>query len=266
MSVLGPFGIITLRDRLWNCRQNVGNGQSPTNPPVYNLDPSVAAKQMAALNSAAMARRATHGPSNDKSQSPSVPFATISSYQPPASAASMNPPQPSHGMPGGPTLPQQQAQPQQQQQGQQQQINNVQRQRVGFLQGISHFMSRAGNPLPPNITGVHVPNYDPNTSPWKLLEPGTELGTFRLSGKNIDIFKLFNVVFSNGGSSKVRKIGGLIDVNSCLPLFAIVQRCSMGQFGATCVRVTSRNSTDTRETCSSRDSHCGISQEDNWPV
>jgi SWI/SNF chromatin-remodeling complex subunit SWI1 len=148
---------------------------------------------MAALNSAGMARRATHGPSNDNSQSPNVSFATISSYQPPINNPAMNQPPQSHPSLPTPTHPQHPT-PQQQQQ---------QRQRQSFLQGLSAFMSRGGNPLPPTVTGIAVPNWDGNSTHWKALEPGTELGTFKLAGKNIDLWKLFNLVAQAGGSVKV---------------------------------------------------------------
>jgi hypothetical protein len=163
-------------------RQNGGNNLSPTNPAsLYALDPNAAAKQMAALNSAGRARRATHGPSDDKSQSPNVSFATISSYQPPSN------PTPS----ADPQQHPQQLNPQQQ------------RQRQAFLHGLATFMSHRNNPLPPNVTGVPVPNFDPNTTVWKALEPGTEIGTFKLAGKNIDLFRLFNLALQAGGSNKV---------------------------------------------------------------
>ena len=163
-----------------------------------------AAKQMAALNAAGKARRATHGPSDDKTQSPNVSFATISNYQPPSGSTSMSHPQSSFPITATPMNPQQQQQ-QQQQQGPQQvhQPSMQQRNRQGFLHGLATFMSHRNTPLPSSITGFPIPTYDHNNSIWKALEPGTELGAFKLCGKSIDLYRLFNTILQAGGSSKV---------------------------------------------------------------
>lgn len=197
-------------------RSSVGNGQSPSNSgPMFNLDPMAAAKQMAALSSAGRARRATHGPVDDKSQSPTIPFASLSSYMTPGLPANpMNhPPQTASSVSQLTTNPQQQQQQQPQQQPQhaqtpqnqaQQQLMHQLRNRQGFLQGLATFLSHRGTPLPATITGMQAPNWNPENTPWKPLEPGTEIGTFKLAGKNIDIHRLFNMVFQVGGSTKVR--------------------------------------------------------------
>lgn len=106
---------------------------------------------------------------------------------------------------------QQQQQPQQQPQHAQTPQNQAQQQlmqqlrnRQGFLQGLATFLSHRGTPLPATITGMQAPNWNPENTPWKPLEPGTEIGTFKLAGKNIDIHRLFNMVFQVGGSTKVR--------------------------------------------------------------
>lgn len=141
---------------------------------------------MAALNSAGRARRAAQGPTaDDNSQSPSVSFATIGSYQPPPSAAPMSMPQ--------------------QQQQQQQQLTPQQRQRQGFYQGLATFMSHRGSPLPPTVTGVQVPNFDPNNTMWKSIEPSSEIGGIKLCGKDVDLYRVFNMVLQAGGSNKVSK-------------------------------------------------------------
>jgi SWI/SNF chromatin-remodeling complex subunit SWI1 len=78
-----------------------------------------------------------------------------------------------------------------------------QRQR-NFLNGLSSVMAAKGTPLPPNLTGVPNAQYDPNTSPWKALEPSTtEVGAFRLAGKDVDLFRLWGLVFQAGGHAKV---------------------------------------------------------------
>lgn len=78
-----------------------------------------------------------------------------------------------------------------------------QRQR-NFLNGLTSVMSARGTPLPPALTGVPNPQYDPNTSLWKALEPSpTEVGAFRLAGKDVDLFRLWGLVFQAGGHAKV---------------------------------------------------------------
>ena len=78
-----------------------------------------------------------------------------------------------------------------------------QRQR-NFLNGLTSVMSAKGTPLPPALTGVANSQYDPNTSPWKALEPSsTELGAFKLAGKDVDLFRLWGLVFQAGGHAKV---------------------------------------------------------------
>jgi SWI/SNF chromatin-remodeling complex subunit SWI1 len=76
------------------------------------------------------------------------------------------------------------------------------RQRV-FLNGLASVMSAKGSPLPPTLTGVPDPRYDPVNSPWKVLELSTELGAFRLAGKDVDLFRLWGLVFQGGGHAKV---------------------------------------------------------------
>jgi SWI/SNF chromatin-remodeling complex subunit SWI1 len=78
-----------------------------------------------------------------------------------------------------------------------------QRQR-NFLNGLTSVMSAKGTPLPPALTGIPNQQYDPNNSPWKALEPSpTEVGAFRLAGKDVDLFRLWGLVFQAGGHAKV---------------------------------------------------------------
>jgi SWI/SNF chromatin-remodeling complex subunit SWI1 len=160
---------------------------------MFNLDSVAASKQMAAERA-----RRVHGPSNgSKTQSPSFSFASTSGYQTPNSTTNpiSHPQQPATSVPMNP----------QQLQAQQQQMQQLaQQQRNRFLQGLANFMAHKGSPLPPSITGISAPNFDPNTTIWKALEPGTEFGTFKLCGKNIDLQRLFNLVIQAGGSGKVR--------------------------------------------------------------
>lgn len=73
-----------------------------------------------------------------------------------------------------------------------------------FLGGVARIMFNRNTPLPPSITGVQVP-FDPATSPWKGLEPASEPGGFKLAGKDVDLFRLWNLVFQAGGSNKIQQ-------------------------------------------------------------
>jgi SWI/SNF chromatin-remodeling complex subunit SWI1 len=80
----------------------------------------------------------------------------------------------------------------------------LQHRQRNFLNGLTTVMSARNTPLPPALTGVPNAQYDPNTSPWKALEPSpTEIGAFRLAGKDVDLFRLWGLVFQAGGHAKV---------------------------------------------------------------
>lgn len=81
-----------------------------------------------------------------------------------------------------------------------------QQRKLSFLTGLANAMAKRGTPLPPALTGVAVPNYDPNNSPFAFVEPSTEVGSFRLAGKDVDLLKLWATVFANHGGHAVRYI------------------------------------------------------------
>ncbi|PPQ89376.1 hypothetical protein CVT25_002194 [Psilocybe cyanescens] len=81
--------------------------------------------------------------------------------------------------------------------------NAVKTRQHAFLQGIASIMSKRNTPLPPSLTGVQVPNYDPTNSPYSIIEPSAEVGSFRLAGKDVDLWKLWGLVFQNGGGNAV---------------------------------------------------------------
>ncbi|KDR85141.1 hypothetical protein GALMADRAFT_233788 [Galerina marginata CBS 339.88] len=78
----------------------------------------------------------------------------------------------------------------------------------GFLQGLAGLMAKKGTPLPPSLTGIPSLNYDPNNSPWSIIESSTEVGSFRLAGKDVDLFKLWGLVFQSGGGPAVNNAKG----------------------------------------------------------
>ena len=76
-------------------------------------------------------------------------------------------------------------------------------QRQGFFKMLNDLMVQQNNPLPPALTGVPNPNFDPSKSRFNMLDiPGE--GCFRFAGKAIDVYDLFTIVMQTfGGSTKV---------------------------------------------------------------
>ncbi|KAK0465423.1 uncharacterized protein EV420DRAFT_958602 [Desarmillaria tabescens] len=183
-------------------------------PSFFNLDASQAAKQMAALSAASNARMAnsrsasvvggtssgsylggiTSGMhstvSHDQSASAGGhPNFQMPNSQPPNSA---NAPflDPTMSNPAAPRSAPSSAQYRQRHQG--------------FLAGLANIMAKRNTPLPPALTGIPTPNYDPNTSQFKMIEPSqTEIGCFRLAGRDIDLFKLWGLTIQQGGGSVI---------------------------------------------------------------
>ena len=79
---------------------------------------------------------------------------------------------------------------------------NIQKRREDFLRVVGNVMLQRGMPWPPGISGMPTP-WDPNTSPYKSIEPGSEVGTFKLAGRDVDLFNLWNQIVNHGGSGKV---------------------------------------------------------------
>ncbi|KAL4069547.1 hypothetical protein J3A83DRAFT_4373824 [Scleroderma citrinum] len=74
-----------------------------------------------------------------------------------------------------------------------------------LLYNLATLHNSRGTPLPPGLTGCpYPPNYDPTNSCWKNIEcvPG-EIGVFRLGGKDIELAKLWSIIWRAGGSAKV---------------------------------------------------------------
>ncbi|TDL28413.1 hypothetical protein BD410DRAFT_811550 [Rickenella mellea] len=81
--------------------------------------------------------------------------------------------------------------------------NSKQRQQ-NFLSGLATIMSARNTPLPPSITGAQS-TFDPASSHWNSVEPASEIGGFKLAGKDVDLFKLWGLVFQFGGSAKLQQ-------------------------------------------------------------
>ncbi|CAA7266582.1 unnamed protein product [Cyclocybe aegerita] len=85
--------------------------------------------------------------------------------------------------------------------------NSLKHRQQGFLTGLANVFAKRGQPLPPSLTGIASPNYDPTTSPWSLIE-SSEVGTFKLAGKDVNLFKLWGLVFQQGGGAAVTNMNG----------------------------------------------------------
>lgn len=205
--------------------------------PYFNLDPSQAAKQMAALTAASQARiansRVPPAPlsSGGTNSGPFLGGINSNSYPPGShdlvSTSSVGgganyqmpnnhgPPPPQNASFLDPSMPQSNPATRNPIQS----ATSLKQRQQGFLNGLASIMAKRSTPLPPALTGVPASNYDPNNSPWKIIEPSpTEIGSFRLAGKDVDLFKLWGVVFQNGGGNVVCRLA--------LPSFILIEHSS----------------------------------------
>jgi SWI/SNF chromatin-remodeling complex subunit SWI1 len=199
-----------------------GPGFDPS-PYLNSLDPTQAAKQMAALSAASQARIANSRPPpsqlNLSGGTNSAPFlggintpqytALNHDIMPSSSTATPAFQMPNnHGLPPTPNPASflDSPQPSASTRNPPHPSTSLKQRQQGFLQGLANVMAKRNTPLPPALTGIPVQNYDPATSPWKTIEPSSEIGSFRLAGKDIDLFKLWGLVFQNGGGSVVSQL------------------------------------------------------------
>ncbi|KAJ7225717.1 hypothetical protein GGX14DRAFT_640560 [Mycena pura] len=87
------------------------------------------------------------------------------------------------------------------------QTGSLKQRQAGFLNGLARIMASRGTPLPPALTGVDTPSYDPATTQWKMLEPA-DVGAFRLAGRDIDMLKLWGLAFQHGGGTALSRDNG----------------------------------------------------------
>ena len=107
-----------------------------------------------------------------------------------------------------------------------QNVTPLKQRQQGFLVGLNNIMAKRNTPLPPALTGIASPSYDPNNTVWKNIEPSpTEIGAFRLAGKDVNLFKLWGVVFQAGGGTTVR---GFISIMRLTNAFIIQLNNSNG--------------------------------------
>jgi SWI/SNF chromatin-remodeling complex subunit SWI1 len=81
--------------------------------------------------------------------------------------------------------------------------SSLKQRQQGFLQGLANLMAKRNTPLPPSLTGIPYSNYDPSNTLWSIIEPSPEIGSFRLAGRDVDLFKLWGLVFQQGGGHTV---------------------------------------------------------------
>lgn len=76
-----------------------------------------------------------------------------------------------------------------------------------LLRMIAELYNRKGTPLPPALTGVQSPAWNPATSSFRF-ELGSERGIIKLASQDVDLFKLWQIIFASGLSSKVKSYRG----------------------------------------------------------
>jgi SWI/SNF chromatin-remodeling complex subunit SWI1 len=77
-------------------------------------------------------------------------------------------------------------------------------QRANFLSSLASMFNNMNRPLPPQLTGIQSA-YDPNNTTWKFLEIGG-VGCVRIANKDVDLFRLWRLFISAGGSQAVRTL------------------------------------------------------------
>ncbi|KAL4243558.1 hypothetical protein ABKN59_001121 [Abortiporus biennis] len=170
----------------------------------FNLDPYTA-KQMALLQATSLAKAGNRSAPGGTSASYFGGMSLNNSSRPDSSS-----PQDMNAAPAPGGLPNFQGQSQQPSSPQATLMNAAamqqsqhQRKR-SFLNGMANIMMQRRMPLPPALTGMQTPGYDPNTSPWRSLEINpTELGTIRIAGRDVDLYKLWALVLQVGGGQKL---------------------------------------------------------------
>lgn len=154
--------------------------QSGSTPAYFSLDPTSAAKQMAALNATSQLRRTSQ--SGGTSETIFGPRQSSASVAPSESLDSLAHQQRNFPNPA--------------------QVTRSRRDE--FYRFLTNVMNARGTPLPPFVTGIQAP-FDPMQSRWGSLEPSSEPGGFKLNGKDVDLFKLWHLVMANGGHSKLNR-------------------------------------------------------------
>ena len=77
-----------------------------------------------------------------------------------------------------------------------------------FLNALANIHIAHKDPLPPSLTGIpYPPGFDPTQTRWKSLEsPQAEVGTVMMAGKPVDLYQLWVAVSTVGGWAKVSTV------------------------------------------------------------
>lgn len=92
--------------------------------------------------------------------------------------------------------------------------------RAILMKLLAELHIRKGQALPPSLTGVPSPTYNPATSPFKFDVVG--LGIVKVAGQDIDLLKLWQNVFNSGMSQKLNRdnLWGHLASQMGLPMYA----------------------------------------------
>lgn len=71
-----------------------------------------------------------------------------------------------------------------------------------LLRILAELHTRKGRPLPPGLTGMPVPMWNPAASTFRF-ELGVERGVVKIAGHDVDLFKLWQAIFHAGLLGKV---------------------------------------------------------------
>ncbi|KDQ30649.1 hypothetical protein PLEOSDRAFT_38448 [Pleurotus ostreatus PC15] len=222
-----------------NSAQHQISSFAPSNPnpafdqsaQYFNLDPSQAAKQMAALNAASHARMMNGRSSVPSASLPlngtnsgaylggtpqvNIPAAPSMGHDPLANNHSLIQSQNALHMTNNHALPQATPNsagnppffdsPSAMAQSNPAARAAMLKSRQQFLNGLASVHQKRSTPLPPQLTGVTTnPAYDPMNTQWKSLEGMiSEPGVLRIVGKDIDLMRLWSMVLQLGGFGSV---------------------------------------------------------------
>jgi SWI/SNF chromatin-remodeling complex subunit SWI1 len=71
-----------------------------------------------------------------------------------------------------------------------------------LLRILAEFSIRQKRPLPPALTGMPTPTWNPAASTFRF-ELGAERGVVKIAGQDVDLFKLWQAIFHAGLLGKV---------------------------------------------------------------
>ncbi|PVG00871.1 hypothetical protein CPB86DRAFT_753904 [Serendipita vermifera] len=94
---------------------------------------------------------------------------------------------------------------------------DVVRGKAVLLKMLAELFVRKGAPLPPALTGYPTPSWNPVTSHFKF-ELGADKGVVKIAGQEIELFKIWHVLYTHGLYSKVAREGTWAQVTAQLGL------------------------------------------------